>query len=535
MLTDETKQLITRTQNLGKICNAYRANSCLKTIHLNLSEALSQCQHISHSELLVVTLAGGTGVGKSHIFNQLCSQSDASPSSPSVRGYTQKPYISISESNKKLLNLDFEAEYVPEALSDAVLIDTPDLDSIVKDNSKVAEKIIEITDIMVYVTTPDKRSDFEINRYILKWASKKRWLFVVNKVDRVLQEELEELKPDFDSRMSEYGFSINDDNRFFISALEPESCNFVAFKNKIFSRRSVDAHRALKNEACCRLIHYALEKDGLSEKLENQVLRVKESKRLLKSKFEQGLTDVLSGFEINHLYVSAVADECFYNLKDVFTLFMYPFVWFLARRRTDKGIESTIATIVYSIKTDDITAECETDLRRLIEDHGIVSETTEYRVFSRADEYKLQSELMKNIKEAAVGYAGSWRASFSMLFANLLPIILLLNIFYRALLSWYEGVWLSTDFVVHAVILMACFMLPGYVLLSKSVYKYSQQFKPADLSAGSTDDFLSETLKILQKVRKEKSEIIDFAAEQIEINRKAAPENDCGTAISVSE
>ena len=52
---------------------------------------------------LIIALLGGTGVGKSHLFNALLSQPDASAISPAIRPCTSKPKMAVSQHDRPLL------------------------------------------------------------------------------------------------------------------------------------------------------------------------------------------------------------------------------------------------------------------------------------------------------------------------------------------------------------------------------------------------------------------------------------------------
>lgn len=118
---------------------------------------------------------GGTGTGKSTIFNSLLS---SSVSHVGVRrpctmtaiilahekyrdALLAAPVIFDGETKQANLTVDSKAE-----LLNAVLIDTPDFDSIATQNRLVAKRFLALGDIVVFVTSQEKYGDLACRRML---------------------------------------------------------------------------------------------------------------------------------------------------------------------------------------------------------------------------------------------------------------------------------------------------------------------------------------------------------------------------------
>jgi len=148
---------------------------------------------------LIVSLVGGTGTGKSTVFNSLAGRqiSEVGHRRPcTLRAIIFAPeHDAQSLSECPLLTLknqpeigqeDDEAEIVthlqPE-LSGLVLVDTPDIDSVELSNRVSAENFFILSDAVVFVTSQEKYGDLtvhEMTERARQWG--KKTLFVMNKV-----------------------------------------------------------------------------------------------------------------------------------------------------------------------------------------------------------------------------------------------------------------------------------------------------------------------------------------------------------------
>ncbi|MDD3149161.1 MAG: hypothetical protein PHD82_17865, partial [Candidatus Riflebacteria bacterium] len=239
MKSNKTALLLEKADIIKGKCDQFRGNEEFFLLQRNLENAVAQAR-IQKKQPVIITLIGGTGVGKSFIFSTLCSAPDISPSSGSVRAFTRQLFISAAEEDRSLLLFqDAEAHFLPGFLPGAVLIDTPDLDTIDNNNARLAKETIAISDIVICVTTPDKRANFSIHENIVEWASRKRWFFVINKTDTAADVPVARLKTELGNRLENLGFSVDPSALFAFSARDKNSPEFERFKDVVFSQRTV--------------------------------------------------------------------------------------------------------------------------------------------------------------------------------------------------------------------------------------------------------------------------------------------------------
>ena len=157
----------------------------------------------------VVALAGGTGSGKSSLFNALCglelSQTGV------TRPTTSKAHACVwgHEGADALLGwLGVPTRYRhsrtsvldsgDSGLTGLVLLDLPDHDSVRSMHTAEADRLIGSVDLLVWVLDPQKYADAAVHhRYLAKMAGHGAvTVAVLNQVDKVEPDELEELLTD---------------------------------------------------------------------------------------------------------------------------------------------------------------------------------------------------------------------------------------------------------------------------------------------------------------------------------------------------
>lgn len=154
-------------------------------------------------DLTVVALAGGTGSGKSSLFNALVGREFAVPGvarpttahvSAAVWGARADALLDWLEVEperrlrREIDQLDSEDEV---ALSGMVLLDLPDHDSVNEHNRDVVDRIIPMADLLLWVVDPQKYADHALHEFYLRVASERQRpsLVVLNHVDRLSTED----------------------------------------------------------------------------------------------------------------------------------------------------------------------------------------------------------------------------------------------------------------------------------------------------------------------------------------------------------
>jgi GTP-binding protein EngB required for normal cell division len=154
----------------------------------------------------VAALAGATGSGKSSILNALVGSEVAEIGAR--RPTTAWPTAAVwgPESATELLDwLGVQTRHVVDAASDAdtdlerlVLLDLPDFDSRVQSHRIEAQRILELVDVFVWVTDPQKYADALLHdEYLRRLAGHETvTLVVLNQSDRLTGEAARECTED---------------------------------------------------------------------------------------------------------------------------------------------------------------------------------------------------------------------------------------------------------------------------------------------------------------------------------------------------
>ena len=157
----------------------------------------------------VVTLAGGTGSGKSSLFNQLAG---ADFSAVGVtRPVTRDPHACVwgvagSGSLLDWLGVQRRHRYArssaldrgEDAMAGLILLDLPDHDSVVSGDSGQVDRMVGLADLMVWVLDPQKYADAAVHRrYLVPLAGHSEVIAVVlNQADRLSAGQAEDCVAD---------------------------------------------------------------------------------------------------------------------------------------------------------------------------------------------------------------------------------------------------------------------------------------------------------------------------------------------------
>ena len=151
--------------------------------------------------LLVITLMGGTGVGKSTLLNALAGAPIAQASF--TRPTTRDPVVYYHQSIRSdrldpALRHCRLVQHDRESLSQKILVDTPDLDSNDLANREKLMAILPVADVVLYVGSQEKYHD-KLGWELFKEQRKRRaFAFVLNKWDRCVRAGESGLRPDED-------------------------------------------------------------------------------------------------------------------------------------------------------------------------------------------------------------------------------------------------------------------------------------------------------------------------------------------------
>ncbi len=141
---------------------------------------------------IIISLLGGTGTGKSTIFNSIAGKVISNVAT--IRPATMSPVILVDKKyENQISNYDLfssrENNEVGEIVTDTphpqiIIIDTPDFDSVQTANRDIAEHFFILSDVLIFVNSQEKYGDFAVQNMVeaaKSWG--KQIVFILNKVD----------------------------------------------------------------------------------------------------------------------------------------------------------------------------------------------------------------------------------------------------------------------------------------------------------------------------------------------------------------
>lgn len=174
-----------------------------------IPECLAVLRHKQARTLLWVTLIGGTGTGKSTLFNAICGRalSETGVERPKTCGPVafvhrdapfdgEVPVPSMETMSIPLESVDSSGQagspgalvairHGDSALGHLILVDTPDVDSVEPRNRESVETLYLLADVVVFVASQEKYADEVPFRFLRRVSQDGKLCFVVlNKGDR---------------------------------------------------------------------------------------------------------------------------------------------------------------------------------------------------------------------------------------------------------------------------------------------------------------------------------------------------------------
>lgn len=162
-------------------------------------------------EHTVVTLAGGTGSGKSSLFNAMCGL-ELSPTGMR-RPMTSRAHacvwgldgagplldwLDVDKRHRYARASALDLQRADDSLQGLVLIDLPDHDSIQAMHRAEVDRFVSVADLLIWVVDPQKYADAALHRnYIVPFAKHAGvTLIVLNQVDKLAADEVDECVAD---------------------------------------------------------------------------------------------------------------------------------------------------------------------------------------------------------------------------------------------------------------------------------------------------------------------------------------------------
>ncbi len=175
-------------------------------------------------DVLVAALAGGTGSGKSSLFNAFVD--DEVVDAGGIRPTTSRAAAAVPERLGASMDGYLDRIGVEErhryAGSGICVIDLPDTDSVEESHRHRVDRILPLVDVVVWVTDPEKYHDARLHlEYIAPMADYAgQFVFVLNQVDRLDPGDVEEVVSDLNQALRGEGI---DDPMVVVTSAAPPS------------------------------------------------------------------------------------------------------------------------------------------------------------------------------------------------------------------------------------------------------------------------------------------------------------------------
>ena len=497
---------------------------------------------------VIAALVGGTGAGKSHLFNALINRPDASPTSGAARLKTKHPVVARRPAEHALLP-DFgnaETRYIDTASQWFALVDTPDLDGMALEHNEIAQRVIAAADIIVYVAAPEKHSNNDVLATIREWAGRKRWFFVFNQTDRG-GGSIDEKRAAFDQRLREVGFTPDDACRFLVAATEPQRWDFERLRGTLFHERPRDTGAVLAVDAVVGQILHACEPVWMQrvETLAAEVAKKEgEVAELIIERVREGIKRRQMGGRLLPLLrkrvwmampgrtpgLLALPVAIHARISSIFSAFQ---MWRLATAGFSLWRVGLLATMLFQsfrgtmevraildVLDEELAPELSrisTEIRFFLEDRGI-SVPAETRAAPVEEElqqiassipmagaplakivallakggerHRVARELaplLNKAIEARAEETATNSVDWLAELANLLPITAVAHACFLIVGSWIAKDWLPGTFYLHAFAIIALSLLPGYLYICLCVARQLRKSDSLKAMLGAVD------------------------------------------------
>lgn len=271
---DETTTLQERVNRL-RASLEWAGEAIPTALRDDLSATITRCDErlalgVDHT---VVALAGGTGSGKSSLFNLLVGQDFAVPgvarpttSEVSSAAWGQGAealwdWLGVAPDRRLTIEPATEAE---EVLRGMVLLDLPDHDSVNAANREVVDRVVPMADLLLWVVDPQKYADHALHSAYLRVASDhgQPSLVLLNHIDRLSTEDAWAVAKDLQGLLAQDGLATV--GVIPISAITAEGLDVWREELRIAARARTVAAEAVRADlvAAGRLLAGALSRDA---------------------------------------------------------------------------------------------------------------------------------------------------------------------------------------------------------------------------------------------------------------------------------
>ncbi len=221
------------TAEVGSLLDAFDllVASCRDLVSPEEAEAAARVGRTARRRLgylgrsIVVALAGGTGSGKSSLLNALAEE-EVAPVSPR-RPTTERPVAWIPANPEPGLTRLLDDLGIDDRIGHdrdpwLAVVDLPDFDSMAEGHRIRVDELLPRVDAVVWVLDPEKYQDARLHLDYLAplVAEQERFIFVLNRIDRVPRDDLDAVVADLTASLRVAGFG---DPTVLCTAADPDA------------------------------------------------------------------------------------------------------------------------------------------------------------------------------------------------------------------------------------------------------------------------------------------------------------------------
>ena len=432
----------------------------------------------------------------------------------------------------------FIDESLVEPIDGLMVIDTPDIDSDNINNKKLAREAVKISDIVVYVTDPEKMK-YKCNFDFLKeWSGQKLWYFVVNKSDEFNSEEersnlksqfIEFLKSTFNKKIGDSKATCDFSKYiFFFNLREKENDQeFLAFKNLLLENKNRECTEAVHDkEKFNAFVRLSDSNNGktIFNKLQEQIEELTKVNDQLKDKYNERLNEFISDVHVSEEIKNSYIHHFCNTICGKSTFAMSPFFNVVKILYRNKNEEDLNRRLNDGIISDYKIQKCYSVERDILNDKGFNIE-----LLQKSEKALVNFSQNKiDIADLAIKEANlTWnfylfkikKWDFYLFLANLAPVIFFSLMLYHSIADWITGNWLPTNFFVHGFVIILLSAIIGFSILWSKITNANIDVLISQPSHNNNE--MKEEVKEPEKIKFGHFPLIDAAIARLtEINRK---------------
>lgn len=527
-------------------CRRMSTHPLLAQISLRLDQVAAS--ELPRERPLIAALIGGTGAGKSHLFNALIGQPEASPTSPDIRPKTAQVVLARRPVDHALLpEMGAGAvRFIDAALPGMALADTPDIDGLWPEHWATAQRAIEVADVIVYVAIHERQNNERVVAKVREWAPRKRWFFVMNQIDRHTDKEAG-IRAEFDRLLREQGFAPDDGCRFIVSATQPERWDFARLRDTLLSERPREASAALAVDSVVGQVLHACGRETESDLtiLRKQIV---DRQKALSIQLVERIKDAIEKRKIAHQLLPLLRKQLWVALPGkvggplalpvaIHARFSALASAFQLWRLTTAGFSFwrlglLFASVAHALRgsielrglisqlDDELADELDSQsaaVRLFLEDRHLVPPVASADSGLDEELQQIVSEVPKvgaslaRVVGALLGTGAQGRVarelapllagtiaqraeeaatnavSWLARLMNVLPLAALAHAAYELVATWLDQQWLPGSFYLHAMAIFALTLLPGYLLVYLGALRQLRQVQTLSALLGAAD------------------------------------------------